>query len=250
VQQTFLLFTMLLALQSIAYAQNVGVGTTNPLQRLDVNGNIRLTGAIMPNGDAGITGQALISNGPGQPASWRATAVTGGGRFWCTIQDNANTTSSSSGRGGWNMVSTSQNDSLDFNTSSVSGTDITVHNEGTINNYLTINRSGLYHFEGSVRFSITTNVINSAIPQCQLAVRFNRPAGGDPIMQLFEEPLTEISNTSTNIYTRQQRFSIDIHLEAGTTVGFITAFSNMQFLPLLQVSVSGSGYLGGYFIAE
>ncbi len=46
-------------------AQNVGVGVTNPVERLDVAGNIRVAGEIRPNGAAGASGQVLTSNGAG-----------------------------------------------------------------------------------------------------------------------------------------------------------------------------------------
>jgi len=51
---------------------DVGVGTTNPTEALDVIGNVKFSGAIMPNNDAGTSGQLLISEGPGTPATWGA----------------------------------------------------------------------------------------------------------------------------------------------------------------------------------
>jgi hypothetical protein len=46
-------------------AQNVGIGTTTPTERLQVNGNLRLSGEIKPGGTAGQAGQVLQSNGNG-----------------------------------------------------------------------------------------------------------------------------------------------------------------------------------------
>jgi hypothetical protein len=57
-------------------AQNVGIGTTNPSQKLDVAGNINLTGTIMANGTSGSNGQVLTSTGSG--LSW-STAGSGMG---------------------------------------------------------------------------------------------------------------------------------------------------------------------------
>jgi hypothetical protein len=51
---------------------NVGIGKTNPTQKLDISGNLRISGAIMPNNDAGTSGQLLISEGPGAAATWGA----------------------------------------------------------------------------------------------------------------------------------------------------------------------------------
>jgi hypothetical protein len=49
---------------------NVGIGTTAPNQKLEVNGNFNLTGAFMPAGSAGTTGLLLQSNGAGAAPSW------------------------------------------------------------------------------------------------------------------------------------------------------------------------------------
>src|ERR1043165_6166369 len=46
-------------------AQNVGVGTTTPIEKLDVNGNINVTGTIKANGVDGTANQVLMKNGSG-----------------------------------------------------------------------------------------------------------------------------------------------------------------------------------------
>lgn len=53
---------------------NFGVGTTAPAQRLDVSGNIQFSGALMPSGNAGTSGQILTSQGPGLPPVWQTPA--------------------------------------------------------------------------------------------------------------------------------------------------------------------------------
>jgi hypothetical protein len=40
------------------------------LEKLDVAGNVRFTGALMPNGSAGTTGEVLVSQGAGNPPQW------------------------------------------------------------------------------------------------------------------------------------------------------------------------------------
>ncbi len=52
------------------FAQNVGIGINVPAEKLHVNGNLRFDGALMPNGNAGATGQVLISQGPGVAPIW------------------------------------------------------------------------------------------------------------------------------------------------------------------------------------
>ena len=46
-------------------AQNVGIGTSSPTQKLDVNGNMNVSGNLRVNGVAGQAGQALVTNSSG-----------------------------------------------------------------------------------------------------------------------------------------------------------------------------------------
>jgi len=48
----------------------VGVKVINPSEVLDIGGNIRFSGALMPAGNAGTSGQVLISQGPGTSPLW------------------------------------------------------------------------------------------------------------------------------------------------------------------------------------
>lgn len=55
-------------------AQNrVGIGTLTPNERLEVNGNIRFSNALMPAGTAGTSGQVLLSQGAGVAPIWSST---------------------------------------------------------------------------------------------------------------------------------------------------------------------------------
>ena len=53
----------------------VGIGTNSPTEKLDVAGNIKFNGALMPNNNAGSSGQVLTSSGTGVP-TW--TTISGG----------------------------------------------------------------------------------------------------------------------------------------------------------------------------
>ena len=53
-------------------AQNVGIGTAIPTERLHVEGNLRLQGAFMPNNLPGQPGNLLLSGGAGTPPVWLA----------------------------------------------------------------------------------------------------------------------------------------------------------------------------------
>jgi hypothetical protein len=55
----------------------VGIGTSSPTEKLDVAGNIKLSGALMPNNNAGTSGQVLTSNGSYAAPSWTAKFLSG-----------------------------------------------------------------------------------------------------------------------------------------------------------------------------
>lgn len=48
----------------------LAIGTSSASERLHVAGNIRFSGALMPNNNAGTAGQRLTSAGPGAPPTW------------------------------------------------------------------------------------------------------------------------------------------------------------------------------------
>lgn len=61
--------TIILILSSLmALAQNVGIGTNTPSEKLHVNGNINLEGNLRLNGNAGQPGQVLTTNETGNTA--------------------------------------------------------------------------------------------------------------------------------------------------------------------------------------
>jgi hypothetical protein len=55
---------------------NVGIGTTSPTQQLDVAGNLKFMGALMPNNLAGTAGQVLASTGANTPPVWTTNSAT------------------------------------------------------------------------------------------------------------------------------------------------------------------------------
>lgn len=59
------------AVETMTFRGNkVGVGKDVPGEVLDVVGNVRFSGAIMPGGSAGTTNQVLVSAGPGAAPTW------------------------------------------------------------------------------------------------------------------------------------------------------------------------------------
>ena len=57
---------------------NVGIANTIPVEKLDVAGNLRFSGALMPAGVSGTTGYVLQSNGAGAAPTWvnPSTSIT------------------------------------------------------------------------------------------------------------------------------------------------------------------------------
>ncbi len=56
---------------------NVGIGTATPGEKLDINGNIKFSGALMPNNTAGSAGQVLTSAGSGSAPTWTTPSGSG-----------------------------------------------------------------------------------------------------------------------------------------------------------------------------
>ncbi len=57
-------------------AGNVGIGNIAPTEKLDVTGNLKFSGALMPNNLPGTAGEVLTSAGPGLPPTWSAGSTT------------------------------------------------------------------------------------------------------------------------------------------------------------------------------
>lgn len=68
-------FAVLACLTGLLLAQNVGIGTATPTERLHVQGNLRLEGAFMPGNNPGTLGQILLSQGAGVPPIWAPNPI-------------------------------------------------------------------------------------------------------------------------------------------------------------------------------
>jgi hypothetical protein len=63
-------------------ANNLGIGTTAPSKKLDVSGDINLTGTIFSSGTSGAPGQVLTSTGTG--LQWINASSIGGTNYTFT----------------------------------------------------------------------------------------------------------------------------------------------------------------------
>ncbi len=66
----------------------VGIKVASPSEALDISGNIRFTGSLMPAGNAGAPGQVLISQGPGTPPQWQTLNMPSQGDSVCLMASN------------------------------------------------------------------------------------------------------------------------------------------------------------------
>lgn len=57
----------------ITSAGNIGIANTAPTEKLDVTGNVRFSGALMPNNLSGTAGDILVSSGAGVAPTWQNT---------------------------------------------------------------------------------------------------------------------------------------------------------------------------------
>jgi hypothetical protein len=244
---------LLFVLVKTSAAQNVGVGTNTPTQKLDVAGNLRVSGAIMPGGVAGNAGQALISNGAGNAPTWENLFAIGGSKFLVTLNDNSNTT----GRQGYSTTSgaNGQNDSIDIVTTRYNiGTDFTINSAGFINNTIQVNTTGLYHLEGFIRCTIG-NTVSGLTPTASINLKYDEPPAGGGIisMPLVDRVVLPQTGTAGSFnYNAGIRFSIDIYFTAGTTFTLDAAFGSLTNYPFTFIS-AGNGtnsYFSGYRISD
>jgi hypothetical protein len=121
-----LLFSLLLIVGN-SQAQNVGIGNSSPAEKLDVTGNINVTGTIKANGVDGTPNQVLMKNNAGN-LEWGSQAFTEKVRFY--FQGDS--------------FGAVLNDSLLLNTTVYNLSPASIVKTGK---YITINKAGLYHFE-------------------------------------------------------------------------------------------------------
>lgn len=109
--------------------------------------DLNLTGRLVVDGDSGAAGEGLTSAGAGSPPTRKSGAPSGLDRFACTYDDNAHDS-------GLTSFTTSGNDSTESGPLDPLGTTYDTGSDFTIDladNTITVDRTGLYRFEGMVR---------------------------------------------------------------------------------------------------
>jgi len=176
---------------------NVGVGNLSPAYKLDVNGDLNFTGTMRVNGIAGTAGQVLTSNGVADP-TWTNTAYSNTTRFSVIGAEGATT--------GSNLNLTTV-----YNTNPA---DVTVGASS-----LAINKSGLYHIEGSGDFWGYWDPSASYSPQIALSASIT--PGASNIVNFVYDPLRlDDGVTAYQRYHVFKTFSAEVYITSGSTIVF------------------------------
>lgn len=201
----------------------VGMGTTTPVERLDVNGNINLTGTLKLNGSAGTAGQVLMSNGTSAP-EWVNAAYNNTTRFAAEIP------------------TTVESDDLTYTSIyNLNTNDVSISSS----NGFVISRSGLYHFEGYLTAVLEYDVA----PAADHGFSMGLVADG---VQYEITRLSPMHSVGTYQYNLTVRFSNDVYITAPGNVSLVRSFLHNRGIGGTGVYVGRrvSGKISGYLISE
>jgi hypothetical protein len=222
----------LLVISLSTYAQELGIS------------NINATGKLKVNGNAGTPGQVLTSNGAAASPTWNTSTSPPvfGGKFLIT-QGVVNNTTTQPG----NLfeigptVSFTQTAFIDFSAINYNtNNDIAID---LVNDRLTINRSGLYHFEGLVRYFVDFNGSVPLPPKGAIGFK----VGSSSVVLTNEGFLYEERNTQ---FANGISFKMDIYLLATQTIKFgVQIFSN-NLGNAQGLGITSGSAISGYFVSE
>jgi hypothetical protein len=191
-------------------AQNVGIGVPVPLEKLDILGNLKLSGALMPGGSSGIAGQVLISSGNAAAPVWNGPVAFTAYGFSQSISPFVNPSTLD-----WLLETVDAGNNLNVT-------------------YFSVPQNGIYHFDASVRWTdnfVTTNVVTVSILKCD-------NAGGNCLVLA--------SHKITNEPTPQQTLGINVQLLAGERVKIGVAQSNSDMATRSTEGLT-AGYMPTFF---
>lgn len=212
-------------------------------QNFDVVGNINTKGNIQINGNPGTTGQVLMSKGNASP-EWTTLSnnmAAVGGKF-SIVQTAVSSQTNQVGNTFSNALnaSTSQLGLVDFySTDYNTNSDITID---LANDLITVNRTGLYHFEGLIKFFVNSS--QTQIPVAAISYKINN----DIAYNIDEEILVA---TTATLYQKSIPLRLDKYLIAGQTLKFIARINNLDTNPaLIGIGIFPGSFISGYFMSE
>jgi hypothetical protein len=213
-----LLFFSLMALAIQTQAQNVGIGNPTPNEKLDVTGNINVTGTIKANGVDGTAGQVLAKNASNNMA-WVNTAHANDVRFRGRFRDQ--TTSANGTVAILELVSNTNSTAVIPNSNS-----------------FTINKSGLYHFDVDISIQIPTPTNPTFRPFANLSFNIN---SGLPLNVGNFEPFNITDNSS---WLLRGAKSFEVYIEAPVNLNISYLISPINGAKILYC------YVFGHLISE
>lgn len=200
----------------------VGIGTTTPTERLDVNGNVNLNGVLKFNGSAGGVGQMLVSTGLSTP-EWVSAPYNNTTRFAANIP-----------------AETSNSEPLTYES-------IYNHNSNDVSigsSSITISKSGLYHFEGFLTFTIT---FRGDIPKDVAFSAFLHADSETYDIAFF----SGMHYVGTAQYNTTVHFKNDIYITAPATINLSRSrLFNLSGTAATYESERIRGKISGYLINE
>lgn len=212
-------------------------------QNLDVIGNINTKGKIQINGNGGTTGQVLMSNGANPPA-WTtvssSTCATGGKFLMLTSNQTAQTGDFDNALNAATSQAVITNySSLSYNTNSDVSIDIAT-------GIITCNRTGLYHFEGMIRYFVTSS--QTQIPRASIGYKIGN---GNTILLNEETLIQGIPSGGSNSYNIAIPFSFNRYLTAVQTIKFEAKILNLDTNPaIVAMGISSGSSVSGNFVTE
>jgi hypothetical protein len=187
-------------------------------------GPVNVAGQIQLNGNPGSVGQVLTSNGATTPA-WQNQAYGNVIRFGVQLQQNAGSTSGNC------KISSTQ-----YNTSPAN---IVIGTNG-----ITLNHTGLYHFDVGLQGHVTYAAAATLYPQFGLWLF----AGYGNSFDLANERVMASKSTANTTWYADENGSIEV---------FVTAPANISVYHVLgsftsgsTVSFSATGFITGHLISD
>jgi hypothetical protein len=208
---------------------NVGIRTATPAYPLDVKGDINTTGLMHLNGDAGLAGQVLTSNGISSAPTWEKTAFSNNTRFSFGFNSFGPNRSSDSVR--YNATR--------YNTNSA---DVFIN---ASQSRITIAKTGLYHFE--IGYYVEVAGFTPAYDNIFIIWDLVMNTTSYGLTANFR--LSNFGTTPTTQFFGGNRFSIDLYCTAGSNIKLVRSF-NPGVGGAAGASTFSFGDLTGYLISE